>query len=86
MEIYMKKFVLSAAIIALTATSTLAGGPVIVGGEPAVIVNPPSAGGVGIGPIVGVIGGLALLCLIACGGTDSAGTTITGGGEGGGQF
>jgi hypothetical protein len=71
----MKKFALALAIVATTAGASFAGGPAVVGGEPEVIVNPPSTGSVGSGAIVGVVGGLALLCLIACGGSDSAGTT-----------
>ncbi len=80
----MKKLIFTAAVVAFTATSAFAGGPVVVGGEPEVIVNPPSTGSVGSGPIVGVIGGLALICLIACGGGSGAATTTnapTGGSE-----
>jgi hypothetical protein len=71
----MKKFLLSIAVVSITATSALAGGPVVVGGEPVVVVDPPSTGSVGSGPIIGVVAGLALICLVACGGGDSATTT-----------
>jgi hypothetical protein len=71
----MKAFVLSVVLASVAASSAMAGGPVVVGGEPVVVVDPPATGSVGSGPIIGVIGGLALLCLIACGGSDSAGTT-----------
>ena len=76
----MKLFLMAAAVASFAATSAIAGGPVVVTGEPAVIVVPPATGSVGSGAIIGVIGGLALLCLIACGGSDSAGTTESNGG------
>jgi hypothetical protein len=72
----MKKFTLALAIVATTAGASFAGGPAVVGGEPEVIVNPPATGSVGSGAIVGVVGGLALLCLIACGGGSSTTTTV----------
>jgi hypothetical protein len=71
----MKRILLTAAIVSFAATSAFAGGPVNVGGEPEVIVNPPAAGSVGSGPILGVVGGLALLCLIACGSNGGSTTT-----------
>jgi hypothetical protein len=40
-----------------------------------VIVNPPATGSVGSGAIVGAIGGLALLALIASGGGSNSTTT-----------
>jgi hypothetical protein len=71
----MKKFAIALALVATTAGAAFAGGPAAVEGEPVVVVNPPAAGSVGSGPILGVVGGLALICLIACGGSDSATTT-----------
>jgi hypothetical protein len=70
----MKKFAIALALVATTAGASFAGGPAVVGGEPEVIVNPPATGSVGSGPIIGVIGGLALLALIA-GGSSSSTTT-----------
>jgi hypothetical protein len=76
----MKKLAASIAIVAMTATASFAGGPGAVGGEPAVVVNPPAAGSVGSAPIIAVVGGLALICLIACGGS-SDDTTAAAAGE-----
>jgi hypothetical protein len=71
----MKKFAIALALVATTAGSAFAGGPAVIGGEPEVIVNPPATGSVGSAPIAAAVGGLVLLCLIACGGSDSATTT-----------
>jgi hypothetical protein len=70
----MKKFAIALALVATTAGSAFAGGPAVIGGEPEVIVNPPAAGSVGSGTVLAVVGGLALIALIA-GGSDSATTT-----------
>lgn len=71
----MKKFALALAIAATTAGSAFAGGPAVVSGEPVVVVSPPAAGSVGSGPILGVVAGLALIALIASGGSSSTTTT-----------
>jgi hypothetical protein len=71
----MKKFVIALAVVATSAGAAFAGGPAVVGGEPEVIVNPPSTGSVGSGPILGVVAGVALLALLASGGSDSSTTT-----------
>jgi hypothetical protein len=71
----MKKFAIALALVATTAGAAFAGGPAVVGGEPAVVVNPPATGSVGSSPIFAVVGGLALIALVASGGSDSAGTT-----------
>ncbi|MFM2391128.1 MAG: hypothetical protein RLZZ437_2683 [Pseudomonadota bacterium] len=70
----MKKFVIALAIVATTAGASFAGGPAAVGGEPEVVVNPPARGSVGSGPILGVIGALALVALVAGGGSSSTTT------------
>jgi hypothetical protein len=67
----MKKFVVALAILAAASGASFAGGPGAVGGEPAVVVNPPATGSVGSAPIAAAVGGLVLLCLIACGGSDN---------------
>lgn len=53
--------------IALTASTSFAGGPVVVAEEPAVEAASPRSGW-----IVPVIVGLVLVCAIACGGDDEA--------------
>jgi hypothetical protein len=70
----MKKFAIALALVATTAGSAFAGGPTVVTGDPVVVANPPAAGSVGSGAILGVVGGLALIALIA-GGSDSTTTT-----------
>ncbi|MCU0800442.1 MAG: hypothetical protein MUD11_01490 [Rhodobacteraceae bacterium] len=69
----MKKFAIALALVAATSGAAVAGGPVI-NVDP---VDPPQAGSVGSGPIVGVIAGLVLLGLLAGGGS-SATTTAPG--------
>lgn len=71
----MKKFAIALALVATTAGSAFAGGPAVVGGEPVVVVNPPATGSVGSAPILGVVAGVALIALIASGGSDSTTTT-----------
>jgi hypothetical protein len=70
----MKKFALALALTATTAGAAFAGGPAVVGGEPEVVVAPPATGSVGSGAILGVVGGLALLALLASGSSSSTTT------------
>lgn len=61
----MKKFAAPLLALAMTASATFAGGPVVVEEEPVVEAASPRSGW-----IVPVVVGLIVICAIACGGDD----------------
>lgn len=62
----MKKIIAPILVLALTASTAFAGGPVVVEEEPVVEAASPRSGW-----IVPVVVGLVVLCAIACGNDDS---------------
>jgi hypothetical protein len=63
----MKKILAPVLALAMTASATFAGGPVVVAEEPMVEAAKPRSGW-----IVPVVVGLIILCAVACGNDDNA--------------